>query len=523
MIEIQIIEPGTPPHTHKLHQEFIALGRNPESDLPLPREEISWQHGQIIQRGNRCYYRDTGSTNGSVLNREGSKALLQPLEEVELQQGDEVALAEETRIVITGLPSRTQPLVRPANEYREIEEEVRRDHVRLQTLCLLERQFAHTTNRDEVLENAARVLLEVFESATHVVVLLAEEGTEEFQQKVAHSRAPRDQRASEIKVSHSILRRALNEKVAILLPDALSEFDSASSVAGLNIRCTMCAPLWTGDRVVGLIEVYSTRQAGCFQETDRDLLAVFANRVAMVLANREIMELHLRQQMLEEMSAFIAHDLRAPLGNIVSGLRIALDMNLVQPDGLDLIHTAIANGERVVGMTEDLVNIHHMECGPLHFARSATQVELICGEAVQQVSYWLTSNKVGFEQEIEPDIPPVHTHTAYAVRILVNLLSNAIYYAKQGQSAQQVSLRVTRQGETIRFEVRDTGPGMSQEDARRVFDKWFQAASWKSGQRISSGLGLTFCKTMVEQLGGQIGVTSEPGQGCTFWFTLPTS
>src|SRR5207247_446426 len=106
------------------------------------------------------------------------------------------------------------------------------------------------------------------------------------------------------------------------------------------------------------------------------------------------------------------------------------------------------------------------------------------------------------------------------VRTLVNLLSNAIRFTPPGGKIT-AGARFDERQMAIEFAVRDTGEGIPEAAFQRIFEKFGQAHARQAGQRTSTGLGLTFCKMVVETHGGRIWVESEVGKGSTFFFTIP--
>ncbi len=107
-------------------------------------------------------------------------------------------------------------------------------------------------------------------------------------------------------------------------------------------------------------------------------------------------------------------------------------------------------------------------------------------------------------------------------QILLNLFNNAIKFTDTGEVALEVAQPGEKDGEIeLRFSVRDTGIGMSEEVRKRLFQSFTQADASTTRRFGGTGLGLAICRKLVELMGGAINVTSEPGKGSTFWFTLP--
>jgi signal transduction histidine kinase len=128
------------------------------------------------------------------------------------------------------------------------------------------------------------------------------------------------------------------------------------------------------------------------------------------------------------------------------------------------------------------------------------------------------------QYEFDDDLPPFSADEDLVRRVLVNLVANAMKFTR---SDGTVTLCATRadasdsDGDSIRISVSDEGEGIPHEDHERIFEKFGQVESRRAGRKMSTGLGLTFCKLAVEAHGGRIWVDSEIGTGSTFHFTIP--
>ena len=117
-----------------------------------------------------------------------------------------------------------------------------------------------------------------------------------------------------------------------------------------------------------------------------------------------------------------------------------------------------------------------------------------------------------------PATTTVHIDSLRLQQVLSNLISNAVKFS---EAQGQVSIRASLSGQQVRVEVSDQGPGISEEFRPRIFQKFAQADSSSTRLRGGTGLGLSICKTLLERMHGEIGFTSVPGQGSTFYFSLP--
>jgi len=122
--------------------------------------------------------------------------------------------------------------------------------------------------------------------------------------------------------------------------------------------------------------------------------------------------------------------------------------------------------------------------------------------------------------DVAPELPHLEGDVDILRRTLVNLLGNSIKFTPAGGTLT-LSVALADDGHAMLFSVADTGEGIPDEALDRIFDKFGQVESRKGGRKMSTGLGLTFCKLAVGAHGGHIAVASVPGEGSTFSFTIP--
>jgi len=222
--------------------------------------------------------------------------------------------------------------------------------------------------------------------------------------------------------------------------------------------------------------------------------------------------------MRDDLTHMIVHDLRTPLTSIASGLRTLKAVARLDDQEQALLDVAIEGGNTLLSMINDLLDISKMEAGALQLRLQKVAPAELIREACQQVELLAQQKGQTLVAEPEGDLPAVYADHDLARRALVNLLGNAVKFTPSG-GAVTVSAAVAGDDEVV-FSVADTGIGIPEDARERIFDKFGQIESRKTGGRSSTGLGLTLCKLAVEAHGGRIWVDSEPGVGSTFSFTL---
>jgi signal transduction histidine kinase len=226
------------------------------------------------------------------------------------------------------------------------------------------------------------------------------------------------------------------------------------------------------------------------------------------------------ERLRDDLTQMIVHDLRTPLTSLIGGLQtvpLAGDLNETQQE---LLQLATDGGETLLGMINDLLDVHKMESGSLQPEYGALSAADLVASAVGQVASLAELNGQTLVQQIAAILPPFQGDAEQLRRTLVNLLGNALKFSPAGGTVT-VAVRPADDGRSLVFSVSDTGEGIPPEAFGRIFEKFGQVESRQRGRKRSTGLGLTFCKLAVEAHGGQIGVQSAPGRGTTFSFAIP--
>lgn len=236
--------------------------------------------------------------------------------------------------------------------------------------------------------------------------------------------------------------------------------------------------------------------------------------------NRQLVALQVEK---ESLTRLIVHDLKTPLSNLLGGLRTFQHTSANLSDDLrqELLAIAVRGGESLLAMVEDLLSVEQIKAGRfIAHAETCSGHELVL-QAVEQVKY------LGDQKKIDLVVRPVKEpcrilcDRPVSLRVLVNLLGNAIRYTAQGGVVEIELVRIASEEETALFCVSDTGPGIPGDYLETVFEEFVQVEMQKEGARVGTGLGLAFCKLVIESQGGRIWVESVLGEGSRFYFTLP--
>ena len=210
--------------------------------------------------------------------------------------------------------------------------------------------------------------------------------------------------------------------------------------------------------------------------------------------------------------ANMSHEIRTPLNAIVGFSGIIAEMD-TEEDKSEYVEIINKNCDLLLRLITDILDFSKIESGVMEYSLSDVNIKEICSE-----QYRIHSLKVqeGVTMVCDlaalPDVT-LHTDPKRVTQIISNLLSNAIKFTEQGS----ITLSYTLKKDHILFEISDTGIGISDKHLEYIFERFTKVDSFRQG----TGLGLSICKTIVKALNGDIGVSSTPGKGSRFWFTLP--
>ena len=339
------------------------------------------------------------------------------------------------------------------------------------------------------------------------------------------------QRYSIVVGSHSIVGRVAESTEPMLVNDTDIEPLYLANPYLLETRSEVAIPLRIGSRIVGVIDIQST-QVEAFTKDDLSVLQSLADQVAVAIDNARSYELS--QQLIKDLrevdqlkSQFLAnmsHELRTPLNSIIGFSRVILkgiDGPVTDMQQQDL--TAIYNsGQHLLGLINDILDLARIEAGKMELNFEEVSLAEMTTSVMSTAKGLVKEKPIQLLQRIPQDMPTVRGDTMRVRQVLLNLISNASKFTDQGSITVDTSVQRSSTGKMeALIKVIDTGPGISIEDQKKLFQAFSQvdgSATRKSG---GSGLGLSICANLVQLHGGRIGVYSEVGQGSTFWFTLP--
>jgi signal transduction histidine kinase len=237
-------------------------------------------------------------------------------------------------------------------------------------------------------------------------------------------------------------------------------------------------------------------------------LAAAFNQISADLARAD--------QLREQMTADIAHDLRTPL-TVITGYLESMRDGVLEPSAARF-ETMYGEAQHLQRLVQDLRTLSLADAGELSLRCRPTSPQALLERAVDAYSHRAGQKGITLSVRVEPGLPQIHVDEERMMQVLGNLVSNALRHTPDGG---QIALQARSGPHAVYLIVRDTGEGIAPEALPRIFDRFYRADAARHQTEGESGLGLAIAKSVVEAHEGTISVESAPGSGSTFTIALP--
>jgi len=352
-----------------------------------------------------------------------------------------------------------------------------------------------------------RVMAAIFEEAAVMALVCDDRGT------VVSSNAQARARLADGVPGGFLHRLAYGSESAPLLADSAALLATGSSWRGqVTVQGDRGSQYWLSVALLPLqvadqpqarwgvlIEDVSAQRLNDLYRRERDLAREAARNKSLFLAN-------------------LSHEIRTPM-NAVMGLTALVQDEEVSPRAREYLTQLQRSGTALLGVINDILDFSKLEEGKVSLESVEFRIDEVLGAIDALCRYQAQDKGLSLSVRVAPRLPGLLRGDPLRVRqVLTNLVSNAVKFTDHG--AVDVAALPGSPGR-VRFEVRDSGIGISPEDQERLFQSFTQVDPSTTRKYGGTGLGLAICRQLVGLMGGTLGVQSEVGKGSVFWFELP--
>ncbi len=371
-------------------------------------------------------------------------------------------------------------------------------------------------------------------NACYVGVWLLTDDGERLQ--LLHSNIPnRDNELLTIRVGQGIAGQAVAQGKPVIVEDYANYphrvllYDEQD---GTPFDIALSVPLQFVGKPIGAVVVGRREDDLLFDEDDLRMLSLFANLVSPSVRNAQLFvrmnqafeEAERANQVKTRFLASVTHELRTPLNLIINNMdfmRVGA-FGEVTPDQVTRLNQTIRSAEHLLYLINDLLDVSKIEAGEMQLFIQPNDVYTMLDDTVDNAIAFMDkidgkAEAVKLITDIADDLPQLPMDVRRVRQVLTNLLTNAIKFTEKGE----VRLTVKKGESGVIFSVSDTGIGIPDDEAHKLFEAFSRTELSKQQNIEGTGLGLPISKFLVEQHGGELTFTSKVGVGTTFTFTLP--
>lgn len=321
-----------------------------------------------------------------------------------------------------------------------------------------------------------------------------------------------------VSLDRGIVGRVVRTREVALVADVSQDPDYVEAARGMRSQLT--APIVREDQVLGVITLES-RETGFFGERDGAFIRRLADHMAIAMTNARLYaDVKAANEAKSEFVSVVSHELKMPMTSI-KGYAQLLQMGAggqISEEQRSFLDVISGNVDRMDTLVRDLLDVSRIETGRIKLELQSVNLAAIVDEVVRLLRQEFEARQHTLAVDVPADLPPVRADRTRLAQVLANLLGNAYKYTPAGGF---VNVHAEIQDGLVLCSVADTGIGISAQDQKKLFQKFFRADDKFVREVGGTGLGLSIARSLVELQGGEMWAESKLGQGSVFSFTVP--
>lgn len=299
-----------------------------------------------------------------------------------------------------------------------------------------------------------------------------------------------------------------------------------------DTRSEMGIPLKIGGHIIGALDLHST-STNAFSENELTVLQILTDQISVAIENarafsisqKAVQEMRELDRVKSQFLANMSHELRTPLNSVIGFSRVILKgidgpINKVQEQDITSIYNS---GMNLLNMINEILDLSKIEAGKMELQLEDVSIAEVITKAISTATGLIKDKPIELIQKIPGDLPSVKADEIKLGQVVLNLLSNAIKFTEKGSITIEVELSKDENlNPELKVMVSDSGVGIAAADQAKLFQRFSQVDDSPTRKTGGTGLGLSISRSLIELHGGKIGLmSSQPGKGSVFYFTLP--
>jgi two-component system NtrC family sensor kinase len=534
--------------TFPIADGVVLIGRGSSNTIALSDKQVSRKHASISLHGTEYFIEDLGSANGTLVNEHPvQRQILKPGDEIKLgstvlevassagaeEIGEdhetingatvEIAIPSQAVDTLAALPSEAEP------------SNLQKAYLRLAVMYRLINDLVSVTDLAALMDRTAERVLEIIKADRALIMLVDDQSGE------LHPRATCRRKGlgsgDEISFSKTISRRVFETGESILTSDAMKDgrFLASDSIILNRIRSTLCVPIKTKDRILGIIHVDTLGKVIGFSQEDLELLTAMGHQIGIAIENAKLVtdlrkaNIELREQqaqlieaeklaLLGKIAGGVAHEINNPIMSVLGFTGMAsrrINEGIPDPankeECIHYLNVAQEEAQRCIQIVENISHFYRRR----HSEKAPMDLNAVLESALNVASFHMNQGHIEIVRNLKSDLPLVLASRGLIQQVIVNLVLNARDAMEQGGI---LTLSTDHEDQPwVRLKISDTGCGIKPDDIEKIFLPLFTTKEEGKG----TGLGLSISHDIIKNHNGSIEVESVLGEGTTFTIRLP--